>query len=91
MLRHLLAFLGLDDPYADAKRAARLTEVEALSIARQAGAKVPDVHTLEFVALIERGGERLWVFATTSRGKHWEVKVRDSDGKVVSKGGVGIR
>jgi hypothetical protein len=91
MLRWLSGCLGLGDPYAAEKRAARLTEAEALSIAQQASSGVSDAYSLELVTLENDGGERLWVFATTSRGSTWHVKIRDRDGRVVSRGRRGLR
>jgi hypothetical protein len=91
MLRWLSGCLGLGDPYAAEKRAARLTEDQALSIAREASSGVSDAYSLELVAIENEEGERLWVFATTSRGNTWHVKVRDGDGRVVSRGRRGLR
>lgn len=91
MLRWLSRYLGLGDPYAAEKRAARLTEDEALSIAKEASSGVSDAYSLELVAIEDGSGERLWVFATTSRGSTWHVKVRDRDGVVVSRGRRGLR
>lgn len=91
MLRWLSGCLGLGDPHAAEKRAARLTEAEALSIAQQASSGVSDAYSLELVTLENDGGERLWVFATTSRGSTWHVKIRDRDGHVVSRGRRGLR
>jgi hypothetical protein len=86
VLRWLAGYLGLADPYAAEKRAAQLTEDRALSIAREASSGVSDADSLGLVAIENDGGERLWVFATTSRGSTWHVKVRDRDGLVVSRG-----
>jgi hypothetical protein len=91
MLRWLARYLGLDDPHADDKRTARLSENDALAIAREAGVGVSDVESLALVAIERDGDERLWVFATSSRGSAWQVKVRDRDGSVVSRGRVGGR
>jgi hypothetical protein len=91
MLRWLSWYLGLGDPYADEKRVARLTEEQALSIAREASRGVSDAYSLEFVAIEKEGTERFWLFATTSRGSAWHVKVRDGDGRVVSRGRTGGR
>jgi hypothetical protein len=91
MLGWLARYLGLDAPLADGQRAARLTEDAALLIARQAGDGVSDVQSLALVAMEHEGDERLWVFATSSRGSAWQVKVRDRDGSVVSRGRVGKR
>jgi hypothetical protein len=91
VLRWLSGYLGLGDPHAAEKRAAQLTEDRALSIAREASSGVSDAHSLELVAIENEGGERLWVFATTSRGSTWHVKVRDHDGLVVSRGRRGLR
>jgi hypothetical protein len=91
MLRWLMSYLGLDDPYAEAKRGARLTQAEAQSIAKRASDRVSDAHDLGFVAIEHEGGERVWVFATNSRGSAWQVKVRDSDGNIMSRGRIGGR
>lgn len=91
MLRWLADCLRLGDPYAAQKRAARLTEAQALSIARDASSGVSDAYSLEFMAIEADGDERLWLFATTSRGSTWHVKVRDRDGRVVSRGRRGFR
>jgi hypothetical protein len=91
MLRWLLRYLGLDDPHIEAKRAARLTQAEARAIAQQASERVCDAHDLDLVAIEEAAGERLWVFATNSRGSAYQVKVRDRDGNVVSRGRIGGR
>lgn len=91
MLRWLAGYLGLVDPHANAKRGARLSEGDALTIAHEAGSGVSDVHSLSLVAVESEGDERLWVFATASRGSVWQVKVRDRDGAVVSRGRVGKR
>jgi hypothetical protein len=91
MLRWLLSYLGLGDPYAADKRAAQLTEDQALSIAKEASARVSDAYSLELVTIEHEGVERVWVFATTSRGSTWHVKVRDRDGLVVSRGRRGLR
>jgi hypothetical protein len=91
MLRWLARCLGLEDPYADFKREARLSVDDALTIAREAGAGVSDVHSLSLVAVESEGDDRLWVFATASRGSVWQVKVRDRDGVVVNRGRVGKR
>jgi hypothetical protein len=79
------------DVQAAKKRTARLAEDEALLIAQKASAGVPDAYSLEFVSIEADGDERLWVFATTSRGSTWHVKVRDRDGRVVSRGRRGLR
>lgn len=91
MLRWLFWYLGFGDPYAAEKRAARLTEEQALSIAREASRGVSDAYSLEFVAIKKENGERFWVFATTSRGSAWHVNVRDRDGRIVSRGRSGGR
>ena len=91
MLRFVSKLLGIDDPHADAKRAARLTEADALALARAASEGAPDVHTLTFAGIREEHGERLWVFTTASRGMQWQVEVRDADGRVAKKGMVGVR
>jgi hypothetical protein len=91
MLRWLASYLGLGDPHAAEKRAARLTEDQALSIAREASSGVSDAYSLELVTIEKEEGERLWVFATTSRGSTWHVKVRDRDGFVVNRGRRGLR
>lgn len=91
MLRWLSWYLGLGDPFDAEKKAARLTEDQALSIARDASRGVSDGDSLEFVAIEKEGKERLWLFGTTSRGSTWHVKVRDSDGRVVSRGSRGGR
>jgi hypothetical protein len=91
MFRGLARYLGLGDPHAAEQRATRLTEDEALSIAKEASSGVSDAYSLELVAIESSGGERLWVFATTSRGSTWHVKVRDRDGDVVSRGRRGLR
>ena len=90
-LRWLSKFLPWADPYADAKRTARLTEAEAFAIARRASEGGWDEHSLRFSAMLQEEGEQIWLFATPSRGMQWLVKVRDRDGKVVSKERVGLR
>jgi hypothetical protein len=90
MLRWLAWYLRLNDRYAADKRAARLTEEEALAIA-QAASTGRDAYSLRFAAIEKEGEERLWIFATTSRGGHFLVKIRDRDGHVVSRGRVGFR
>jgi hypothetical protein len=91
MLRWLLRYFALDDPYAADKRVARLREDQALSIAMKAGARVSDAYELEFVGIERQGDDLLWMFETNSRGSAWHVKVRDRDGKVVSHGRTGLR
>jgi len=91
MLRWLTRYVGLDDPYADAKRGAKLSGDDALRIAREAGVGVSDVDSLSLVTIEGEGDERLWVFATASIGSVWQVKVRDRGGAVVSRGRVGTR
>jgi hypothetical protein len=91
MLRWLSGLLGLGDPNTAEKKAARLTEDQALSIAREASSGVSDAYSLELVNIEKEDGERLWVFATTSRGSTWHVKVRDRDGFVASRGRRGLR
>jgi hypothetical protein len=91
MLRWLSGCLGLGDPNAAEKRAARLTQDQALSIAQEASSGVSDAYSLELVTIESDGSERLWVFATTSRGSTWHVKIRDRDGHVVSRGRRGLR
>jgi hypothetical protein len=91
VLRLLCWVLGLADPFAEAKRRARLKEDEARAIAEKAAGSLPDNLTLQFAAIVEEAGERLWVFSTNTRGLAWEVKIRDRDGRVVGSGKVGIR
>lgn len=86
-----MTFNDLVAPHASKRRAAQLTEAQALSIAANASSGVSDAHSLEFVAIENQDGERLWVFGTTSRGSTWHVKVRDRDGQVVSRGRWGLR
>lgn len=91
-VRRLLArVLGLADPFAEAKRRARLKEGEARDIAEKAAGTLPDNLRLQFAAIVEEAGERLWVFSTNTRGLGWQVKIRDRDGRVVGTGKVGIR
>jgi len=91
VLRLLARVLGLADPFAEAKRRSRLTEDEARDIAERATGRLPDNLKLQFAAIVEEAGERLWVFSTNTRGLGWEVKIRDCDGRVVGNGRVGIR
>jgi len=91
MLRWLAWYLGLDDPYTADKRAARLTEEQALAIAQEASTGISDAYSLRFAAIEKDGEERLWIFATSSRGCHFLVKIRDRDGHVVSRGRMGFR
>jgi hypothetical protein len=91
VLRLLARFLGVGDPFAEAKRRARLTEEEARDIAEKAAGRLPDNLTLRFAAIVEEAGERLWVFSTNTRGLGWQVKIRDRDGRVVGSGKVGVR
>jgi hypothetical protein len=81
-LRLLARVLGLADPFAEAKRQARLKEDEARDIAEKAAGTLPDNVRLQFAAIVEEAGERLWVFSTNTRGLGWEVKIRDRDGRV---------
>lgn len=91
MLRWLARYFGLHDPYAEAKRRARLSEAEALAIARRAGAHVSDRFSLHFTALIEEEQEQIWIFETSSRGRIWSVRIRDRDGQVLGSARLGVR
>jgi hypothetical protein len=91
MLRWLSWYLRLGDPYAADKRAAQLTEDQALSLAKEASTGGSDALSLHFAAIEYEGDERLWVFATSSIGSHWLVKIRDRDGRVVSRERRGVR
>lgn len=91
VLRLLARFLGLADPFAEVRRRARLREDEARDIAEKAAGRLPDKLTLQFAAIVEEAGERLWVFSTNTRGLGWQVKIRDRDGQVVGSGKVGVR
>ncbi len=68
-----------------------MTEEEALTIARSAGEGVSDITSLRFAAIAEEGGDRFWIFATSSRGSAYRVKIRDRDGQVVERGRIGVR
>jgi hypothetical protein len=91
MLRWLADYLGLGDAFAAAKRRARLSEDEALAIARTAGEGVSDAVSLRFTAIADEGTELVWTFSTPSRGSVWSVKIRDCDGQVVERRRGGLR
>lgn len=91
ILRRIVEYLGLGDPLAEAKRNSRLTEEEALTIARKAAGQLPGNVSIHLATIVEEAGERLWIFATNTRGLTWQIKVRDRDGCVVGQERVGMR
>jgi hypothetical protein len=91
MLRFLVQLLGFGDPYAEAKRRARLTEEQALAIALKVDAPRQDGVGLYFATLVEEGGEQIWRFSSTTVGSGWTLKIRDRDGLFVGRDRWGVR
>jgi hypothetical protein len=91
MFNWLLRYLGIDNPHAKAKRAARLSESEALAVARAAAEQSADAESLHFADIVDEQGETIWVFTTASRCSSLVVRIRDRDGAVVRKERVGRR
>jgi hypothetical protein len=87
----ILRYLGIDGPKAKIKRTARLSESEALTIARSAAEQSTDAESLHYADIVEEKDEKIWVFATTSRGNSLVIKIRDRDGAVIGKERTGKR
>jgi hypothetical protein len=91
MFDWILRYLGIDGPKTKIKRAARLSESEALSVARSAAEQSADAESLHCADIVEEQEEKIWVFATTSRGNPLVIKIRDRDGAVIGKERTGKR
>ena len=91
MLHWILRYLGIDNPQAKAKRTARLSESEALAIARAAAEQSAVAESLYFSDIVEKQGETIWVFTTATCGSFFVVRIRDRDGTVIQKERIGKR
>lgn len=90
MFKWILRYLGLDNRQTKTLRNTRMTEKEALQVARSVVERSPDADNLQLAKIVDEE-EIIWVFSTASRGNPLVIHIRDQDGAVIRKERIGRR